>query len=226
MCLKYCYVYGKQCRPLSDTAFCSVIWVYTACKGLPAPILRHSKRKEFQRPLFRRAAKWFRYSCLPWKYISTHLEMIRCVLLRKAHIRAATWENVFYGKHTEIILRSVCTFVQSDQSSQGTPWIAKDPRLLHSEDIRLHGCTNWSEPLQGVSFTLVTHLCASLSGSVGCASDWRPGCQGFDPRWEWQHSFVEIDLEIFSRVILSFHWFKKGSCQFLVKECAQYWWTN
>ena len=59
-----------------------------------------------------------------------------------------------------------------------------------------------------------------------------------------QHSFVEIDHEIFSTVlpaevgnILSwrlimkyfllsfspFRWFKKGSCQFLAKECAQYW---
>ena len=34
----------------------------------------------------------------------------------------------------------------------------------------------------------------------------------------WQHSFMQIDHEIFSKVIL----FKKGICQFLVKECAQY----
>ena len=41
-----------------------------------------------------------------------------------------------------------------------------------------------------------------------------------------QHSFMEIDHEIFSTVILSlpyghsFRWFKKGSYQFLEKECA------
>ena len=33
-------------------------------------------------------------------------------------------------------------------------------------------------------------------------SNWRPG-RGFNPRWGWQHSFVEIDHEIFSTVILS-----------------------
>ena len=31
--------------------------------------------------------------------------------------------------------------------------------------------------------------------------------------------------EIFSTVILSLRWFKKGSCQFLAEECAQYWLT-
>ena len=61
-----------------------------------------------------------------------------------------------------------------------------------------------------------------------------------------QHSFVEIDRKIFSTVILSLLLiqegqlsvsgermcttgqplrFKKGSCQFLAKECAQYWLT-
>ena len=34
-------------------------------------------------------------------------------------------------------------------------------------------------------------------------SDWRPGGRGFNPRRGRQHSFVEIDNEIFSTVILS-----------------------
>ena len=34
-------------------------------------------------------------------------------------------------------------------------------------------------------------------------SDWRPGGRGFNPRQGRQHSFVEIDHEIFSTVILS-----------------------
>ena len=34
-------------------------------------------------------------------------------------------------------------------------------------------------------------------------SDWRPGGRGLNPRRGWQHSFVEIDREIFSTVILS-----------------------
>ena len=41
-----------------------------------------------------------------------------------------------------------------------------------------------------------------LGGAVGCASDWRPGGRGFDPRRGRQHSFVEIDHEIFSTVII------------------------
>ena len=53
-------------------------------------------------------------------------------------------------------------------------------------------------------------------GSVRCALDWLSGHRC----WVWQHSFVEIDLEIFSTVI-PFHGFKKGSCQFLAKRCAQ-----
>ena len=34
-------------------------------------------------------------------------------------------------------------------------------------------------------------------------SDWRPGGRGFNPHRGRQHSFVEIDHEIFSTVILS-----------------------
>ena len=47
-------------------------------------------------------------------------------------------------------------------------------------------------------------------GSVGCASDWRPGGRGFDPRRGRQHSFVEIDHEIFSTVILSLPLIQEG----------------
>ena len=39
------------------------------------------------------------------------------------------------------------------------------------------------------------------------------------------HFFVEIEHEIFSTVVLSSLRFKKGSCQFLAKECAQHWLT-
>ena len=51
---------------------------------------------------------------------------------------------------------------------------------------------------------------ASLGGSVGCASDWRPGGRGFNPRRGRQHSFVEIDHEIFSTVILSLPLIQEG----------------
>ena len=51
---------------------------------------------------------------------------------------------------------------------------------------------------------------AGLGGSVGCTSNWRPGGRGFDPRRGRQHSFVEIDHEIFSTVILSLPLIQEG----------------
>ena len=48
-----------------------------------------------------------------------------------------------------------------------------------------------------------------LTESSG-ASDWRPGGRGFDPRRGRQHSFVEIDHEIFSTVILSLPLIQEG----------------
>ena len=41
-------------------------------------------------------------------------------------------------------------------------------------------------------------------------SDWRPGGRRFNPRQVRQHSFVEIDHEIFSMVILSFLLIQEG----------------
>ena len=55
-----------------------------------------------------------------------------------------------------------------------------------------------------------TGCIAGLGGAVGCASDWRPGGRGFDPRRGRQHSFVEIDHEIFSTVILSLPLIQEG----------------
>ena len=41
-------------------------------------------------------------------------------------------------------------------------------------------------------------------------SDWRPGGRGFNPHRGRQHSFVEIDGEIFSTVILSLPLIQEG----------------
>ena len=41
-------------------------------------------------------------------------------------------------------------------------------------------------------------------------SDWRPGGRGFNPRRGRQHSFVEIDHEIFPTVILSLPLIQEG----------------
>ena len=41
-------------------------------------------------------------------------------------------------------------------------------------------------------------------------SDWRPGSHGFNPHGGRQHSFMEIDHEIFSSVILSLPLIQEG----------------
>ena len=41
-------------------------------------------------------------------------------------------------------------------------------------------------------------------------SDWRRGGRGFNPRRGRQHSFVEVDHEIFSTVILSLPLIQEG----------------
>ena len=43
----------------------------------------------------------------------------------------------------------------------------------------------------------------ALVAQLDAPSNWRPGGHGFNPRRSRQHSFVEIDHEIFSIVILS-----------------------
>ena len=45
---------------------------------------------------------------------------------------------------------------------------------------------------------------------VDALSDWRPGGRGFNPRRGRQHSFVEIDHEIFSTVVLSLPLIQEG----------------
>ena len=44
-------------------------------------------------------------------------------------------------------------------------------------------------------FGKVLFICGRYHSSR--SSDWRPGGRGFNPRRGWQHSFVEIDREIF-----------------------------
>ena len=49
----------------------------------------------------------------------------------------------------------------------------------------------------------------ALVAQLEASSDWRPG-RGFNPRRGRQHSFVEIDCEIFSGVILSLPLIQEG----------------
>ena len=51
---------------------------------------------------------------------------------------------------------------------------------------------------------------AGLGGSVGCAIRLETRRSRVHPRRGWQHSFVEIDHEIFSTVILSLQLIQEG----------------
>ena len=58
-------------------------------------------------------------------------------------------------------------------------------------------------------------LCYSIQlpasvAQLDAPSDWRPGGCGFNPRRGRQHSFMEIDHEIFSMVILSLLLIQEG----------------
>ena len=55
-----------------------------------------------------------------------------------------------------------------------------------------------------------TKLHAASVAQLDVPSDWRPGGRGFNPRRGRQHSFVEIDHEIFSTVILSLPLIQEG----------------
>ena len=60
-------------------------------------------------------------------------------------------------------------------------------------------------------FSCSVDLLAPASvAQLDAPSDWRPGGRGFNPRRGRQHSFVEIDHEIFSAVILSLPLIQEG----------------
>ena len=59
------------------------------------------------------------------------------------------------------------------------------------------------------SLTYLSLIQASVA-QLDAPSDWRPGGRGFNPRRGRQHSFVEIDHEIFSTVILSLPLIQEG----------------
>ena len=55
-----------------------------------------------------------------------------------------------------------------------------------------------------------TNLLPASVAQLDAPSNWRPGGRGFNPRRGRQHSFVEIDNEIFSTVILSLPLIQEG----------------
>ena len=71
------------------------------------------------------------------------------------------------------------------------------------------GCTIHIKSCIVLTLVLLNKLPASVA-QLDAPPDWRPGGRGFNPRRGRQHSFVEIDHEIFSTVILSLPLIQEG----------------
>ena len=56
----------------------------------------------------------------------------------------------------------------------------------------------------------IKQIAAASVAQLDAPSDWRPGGRGFNLHRGRQHSFVEIDHEIFSTVILSLPLIQEG----------------
>ena len=67
-----------------------------------------------------------------------------------------------------------------------------------------------TQKLQSTPKTIAIRPGPASVAQLDAPSDWRPGGRGFNPRRGRQHSFVEIDHEIFSAVILSLPLIQEG----------------
>ena len=79
--------------------------------------------------------------------------------------------------------------------------------------VRTASLCFWAEMRKIMYFPANPGLLNKWPASVAqldAPSDWRPGGRGFNPRRGRQHSFVEIDHEIFSTVILSLPLIQEG----------------
>ena len=93
-------------------------------------------------------------------------------------------------------------------------------------EVSLHKCAFLPELLLFAEHNIQDQKKAGLGSSGGCVLDWRSGGREFATP-VWYHSFVEIDHEIFSTVILSLPLIQEGklsvTCEIL---CTGYWLTT
>ena len=73
---------------------------------------------------------------------------------------------------------------------------------------RVASCKSALNPL--VVYSTDRSKASASVAQLDAPSNWRPGGCGFNPRQGRQHSFVEIDHEIFSTVILSLPLIQEG----------------
>ena len=81
--------------------------------------------------------------------------------------------------------------------------------ISYNENIQIFTRASHSETTD-VFITLDDNIMPAPVAQLDAPSNWRPGGRGFNPRRGRQHSFVEIDHEIFSTVILSLPLIQEG----------------
>ena len=86
------------------------------------------------------------------------------------------------------------------------------PRIYFLINLYMKECckTQWGSNLQPTAVQPTAVHKPALVAQLDAPSDWRPGGRGFNPSRGRQHSFVEIDHEIFSTVILSLPLIQEG----------------
>ena len=98
--------------------------------------------------------------------------------------------------------------VQSDQGSNFMSGIFQ--QIMHELGITQYKSSPYHPESQGALERFHQTLRPASVAQLDAPSDWRPGGRGFNPRRGRQHSFVEIDHEIFSTVILSLPLIQEG----------------
>ena len=120
---------------------------------------------------------------------------------------AAALHNISYSKNKSQTLLPLETKNTQNYENRRFGLIES----LHMQPCSLRGCIRPLAPAYAV-FDLPMHeqkMPASVA-QLDAPSDWRPGGRGFNTHRGRQHSFVEIDHEIFSTVILSLPLIQEG----------------
>ena len=134
------------------------------------------------------------YTQYTWRWVDSHHLMAFCCWLYPMQVALCSLYIVF------LYLYSVYLKLCLQQPSDGFVFLL----ILCILEGDFTATINQSWVV--LMFTLKT---AGLGGS-DVPSDWRPGGHGLNLRWGQQHSFVEIDHEIFSAVILSLPLIQEG----------------
>ena len=168
-------------------------------------ILEHSKFSLF--------AHAFGVPYLPWEL--RHTDLSKQCWPRLDATECSFWSgSACFATHPAEYIKMPCPLLIFSQSvslilivdiRKFTYWMANsaDPNQLAVSEA------NWSGSTLFAKAGYIWVQQASVT-QLDVSSDWIPGGRGFNPRWGQQHSFMEIDHEIFSTVILSLVLIQEG----------------